>query len=254
MSLNPGRTPSVSGTTRVAQWMGSSNPRERQEATRVLVAASAAMLALLLFAVVAWMVHSGASTGVDHEVESWFSDHQSPVGHKLATVLSFIGEQLVLVLALLLAILFVTRQAWYPLGGVIVATAGAWFLDSVLKVMMHRPRPSMFADATAAMATSGHAQDWSFPSGHATLSAAFYCFLLLLVWKYLTGPGKATLTAALVVLLLAIDTSRLALDRHYFTDVMAGFLMGFFLAMVVWLGTTLLELRAPAPPPDPFDG
>lgn len=95
----------------------------------------------------------------------------------------------------------------------------AWGIMEGLKYLFERSRPA----GEALTVASGY----SFPSGHAMISMAFYGFLAALLLKYGRGNRQAWLGAtALYILVLLIGLSRIYLNVHYLSDVMAGFLFG----------------------------
>jgi len=68
---------------------------------------------------------------------------------------------------------------------------------------------------------------FSFPSGHATLAAAFYGFLIYFFWRNLENvKNKINISFACLALIVLIGFSRLYLGVHFFSDVWAGFLLG----------------------------
>lgn len=108
---------------------------------------------------------------------------------------------------------------------------GISIITTVFKNFFSRQRPEVLAayDGTG----------YSFPSGHATGAVTFYGFLAYLVirstlaavWKWLLGT-LLTLAALLVAV------SRMFLDVHYFTDVLAGISVGLF-----WLLICIIALE-----------
>ena len=112
---------------------------------------------------------------------------------------------------------------------------GSGALDAVLKLAFERSRPALF-----------HAiplpASYSFPSGHAMLSAASYGIIAFVVAR--EQPRTAWLPFALAAaLVLLIGASRVFLGVHWATDVLAGFAGGAFCLMV---GAVLLELAGRA--------
>lgn len=81
---------------------------------------------------------------------------------------------------------------------------------------------------------------YSFPSGHATLAAAFYGFLAVCAYRRAQGTIARTIAVAFPLALIAlIGVSRIVLNVHYFTDVLAGTFLGLF-----WLAVAfMLPLR-----------
>lgn len=95
-----------------------------------------------------------------------------------------------------------------------LVTIGA--LNQVLKLIIQRPRPEGFR----LIEETGY----SFPSGHSMASAAFYGFLIYLIYKKVENRKlKIALMSILSLLILLIGISRIYLGVHYTSDVLAGF-------------------------------
>ena len=91
-------------------------------------------------------------------------------------------------------------------------------LNQILKRIIQRPRPTEFRIINE----SGY----SFPSGHSMVSAAFYGFLIYLIYKNVKNNYlKWGLITILSLLIILIGTSRIYLGVHYTSDVLAGFLI-----------------------------
>jgi undecaprenyl-diphosphatase len=78
----------------------------------------------------------------------------------------------------------------------------------------------------------------SFPSGHTALSVYFYGLLIYLVWRFFPISLKKFLIISLTILFLVvlIGLSRIVLQVHYPSDILAGtFLGGSFLLLAIWL-------------------
>lgn len=74
---------------------------------------------------------------------------------------------------------------------------------------------------------------FSFPSGHAMMSFAFFALLIHFVVKIIKNkPLKITLISIFSVLTLMIGFSRIYLGVHYLTDIIAGFLISFVIVML----------------------
>ena len=89
-------------------------------------------------------------------------------------------------------------------------------LNLILKNIVQRPRPTEYR----LINESGY----SFPSGHSMASAAFYGFLIYLIYKKIENRKlKIILMTILSLLILLIGVSRIYLGVHYTSDVFAGF-------------------------------
>ena len=83
---------------------------------------------------------------------------------------------------------------------------------------MQRPRPIEFRIIDE--------NGYSFPSGHSMVSAAFYGFLIYLIYKNIKNKYlKWGLITILSLLIIFIGISRIYLGVHYTSDVLAGFLI-----------------------------
>jgi undecaprenyl-diphosphatase len=96
---------------------------------------------------------------------------------------------------------------------------GAYVLSSTSKVIVDRARP-VFDDPIS------HARGASFPSGHATGSAAFYLALAVILLSLLAWPRRGWLLLMALVVPLVVAVTRVVLGVHYVSDVTAGLLIG----------------------------
>lgn len=80
-------------------------------------------------------------------------------------------------------------------------------------------------------------ENYSYPSGHASLGFIFYGLLGYLVWKLsLRYAYKYIIAGSLILFSLLIGFSRIYLRIHHTSDVIAGFCQGIaWLAISIWL-------------------
>ncbi len=106
----------------------------------------------------------------------------------------------------------------------LVTVLGSYLFYTISKIIIHRPRPDI-----AYYLESGY----SFPSGHATMAAAFYGFLMYFLFRQLKHwKTKANTLFAGLVVILGVGLSRIYLGVHYLSDVWGGYLLG-----ALWLIT-----------------
>lgn len=92
-------------------------------------------------------------------------------------------------------------------------------INILIKEIIKRPRPSV----TRLVTESGY----SFPSGHAMTSIAFYGFLIYLIYKNIENKYyKWGLIILFSLLTFVIGFSRIYLGVHYTSDVISGFIAG----------------------------
>lgn len=112
---------------------------------------------------------------------------------------------------------------------------GASVLDSVLKSVFHRARPDLTPHLV-------YVSSASFPSGHATISAAVYLSLGLMLAE--TDPrrlGRICLLAFMCLIVVLIGCSRVYLGVHWPSDVAAGWCFGAAWALVVFVASRWLR-------------
>lgn len=94
----------------------------------------------------------------------------------------------------------------------------AWGIMDYLKQWFGRSRPT----GESLTIASGY----SFPSGHAMISMAFYGFLAALLLSRAKSKWSRTGAALLFILIFLIGFSRVYLNVHYTSDVIFGWLFG----------------------------
>jgi undecaprenyl-diphosphatase len=96
-----------------------------------------------------------------------------------------------------------------------------------LKPMFKRPRPAI-ENLLVPMPT-----DWSFPSGHTAQATAFFLALAFLATRCLPQPAAGLTVATSVIAALIVAYSRVYLQVHYVSDVLAGAFVGGLAVLVV---------------------
>ncbi|WP_309896505.1 phosphatase PAP2 family protein [Archangium sp.] len=146
----------------------------------------------------------------------------------LAVVVGAVGGFLVLV------------RRWRTLGLVVGSTVGGALVNSLLKGMFARPRPSVVPHLTEVMTES-------FPSGHAMLSAIVYLTLGALLGQLVDRHwARVYLVSVGLVLTLLVGVTRVYLGVHYPTDVLGGWMAGLGWALLSALVARAARRRSPA--------
>ena len=178
--------------------------------------------ALVGFAKVGGDVFAHESTSFDSAVQRWMLAHQVPLLHTVFLwITRFGGIMGMRVLALAGAVYLWYRGHRRVAAGVLVVPVVANALFEVMKRVYARPRPLGFGGRVDS--------SYSFPSGHATASAAVCCTLAYVLWREgFIGPRTALAFAVLAPLFVGV--SRLYLNVHWATDVLGGWSVGLLIA------------------------
>ena len=191
-------------------------------------------LAAALFGVLGYLV-TGDRAPLDtfdvegRLLEDW-ADNSSVLIDALRVIEVAFGTLGMTILTVVLVLaLVVRRQRWAALLAAVVMIATS-LATSGVKVWLGRDRPDWQGDL-------GLLSSYSFPSGHASSTAAFAAILILLLVLFVRRTSLRRLGIVLAIgwwLLVCAD--RVLLGRHYPTDVIAGSLLAFaifFLALAV---------------------
>ena len=173
----------------------------------------------------------------DSSTLSWIHTWRNPLLDRIFLITTWAGSAFVLLpasIVLIATLALRDRQldAWL-LG---LGLGGAMLMTQAAKTIFSRPRPELF-DPLVAIPTSG-----SFPSGHTTQIAAFALCLALIVYRSSPSSCLRWLIAVLSLLLATgVGISRIYLQVHYPSDVLAGgmlailWVMGLYM-LLSWIG------------------
>lgn len=177
---------------------------------------------LLAFIAIWLNLQSDAILQLDTTAAHWFK------GNQLLAVFHYIGEPafVVVVVALLMAFLWL-RKNYHAMFFVLIANAGGMVLNQAFKYAIQRPRPERLEQLSS----------FSFPSGH-SMGGIIYLFTLAYIFSHYTTSQKRAYIVWLgaAILTILIGLSRIAESRHFGSDVLGGFSLGFawFMLSVFW--------------------
>jgi membrane-associated phospholipid phosphatase len=197
------------------------------------------VLAAVLLYAFSWLateVLQQETQALDMSTLNYLQSFSSPGLTLAANLVSAMGSQVVIVVGVVLLGVFLYQRRWGAAVTLVMVTAGAQLLNDVLKQSFHRARPTPLTGLI-------EAQQFSFPSGHAMVSAAFYLYIAYLTWRLVHGHFRGVLVAGLIVLVLLIGLARLYLEAHFLSDVIAGYMAGFLWTDAVVLGGRVLTIR-----------
>src|SRR5262249_21313471 len=158
---------------------------------------------------------------LDANTAKWVAEKVPGWLEALAGPFSWLGGWIGITTLTVAAVVLLARERkWLDVGFVLVAVLGSQLAVALLKGWFDRPRPT--AGAAVPLPSSA-----SFPSGHATAGVASLGALTVLLAERLPSPRARTWLWSLVVVLgVAVGLSRIRLNVHYVTDVVARWCLG----------------------------
>jgi membrane-associated phospholipid phosphatase len=202
------------------------------------------LLGGFVLAVLAYLVRSSDRlVDLDESVAEWGYDHAGSVSDAGLRVVTTLGETWFVVAAAIALVLW----EWYrrrPVRWVVLylvcVLLGQNVLTRTIKELADRVRP----DLNPIAETLGP----SFPSGHSATAAAFYAAAALVLGRGRPRAQRALLAGGAVAIAVAVAGSRVLLDVHWLSDVMAGVALGWawFAACSIAFGGRVVRFGAAA--------
>ena len=195
--------------------------------------------ALWAFGAMADEVLEGSTQAFDEAVLNWVATHRSESLNGIALEITALGNFATLAVLVLTvsAFLWLTRHR-VSMALLMIAVTGGGILNSVLKDLFDRPRPTTIEWGTDVVTHS-------FPSGHSMAAAIAYGCVAYLCGRL--GPSmklRLTTWIGAALLVLAIGASRVYLGVHYPSDVVAGYIAGLAWTAFVISGLTAVRYLA----------
>ena len=148
----------------------------------------------------------------------------SPVMDFIMKAVTLTGGSGAILLAIVLFVWFARKHEYLDAATIAIALSGGAALNSILKVLLSRPRPGLFPPLV-------YASGFSFPSGHVAASVAVYGFLAVLLWRQ--GHRALAILSGAWVLMVAV--SRVYLGVHYPSDALGAIAFSTLWLMLVFV-------------------
>lgn len=212
------------------------DPERRRAVRRLFRAEVFYITGVAVFAVLALLAHLYSYFGWDLAAEKWLQSLSAPSVFYFMRAVSLFGDRWIpWVLASVTVILFLIFGRRSEAAALTLSTGGGELLNSLLKWLIARPRPSSdLVTVFRPLVTE------SFPSGHVSFYVCYFGFLFFVSYALLrrgTLVRRAALAfTALPVLLIGL--SRVYLGEHWPSDT-----IGAYLFSGLWLSFSLHMYR-----------
>ena len=180
---------------------------------------------LIIFLLLAASIFSSNwITNLDKKINSKIPMLWNPLLNKIMIYITNIGSELsILMLSIILSVFFIYKREIKHFYLLSLSIFTALASELIIKSLLQRPRPvnSMVYETT-----------FSFPSGHTVMASVLFLIILLYIKNNIKNKFlKYFLSSTSILIIILIGFSRIYLGAHWPTDVISGFLLGFFWLM-----------------------
>ncbi|OQA04142.1 MAG: undecaprenyl pyrophosphate phosphatase [bacterium ADurb.Bin400] len=147
-----------------------------------------------------------------------------------ARAISFWGIPMVAVWLVLIVSFLFWRARYYLENLFCMLTLTAPAINTLIKYLINRPRPT-----TEFVSIFDYQLSPSFPSGHVVFYTTFFGYLIFTMAYTDRLPRwlRTTIIVISVLMIATVSFSRLYLGVHWLTDVIAGYLLGFSILLIL---------------------
>lgn len=179
---------------------------------------------------------------IDSSAAHWGADHATHLSTRLISLVTDLGDFPIVPLIALPVLIYEWRRRpnLHIVLFVAVVYAGDKLITNAIKDLVDRARPTLNPIA--------HTLGPSFPSGHASTAASFYAALALILARGRSARVRALLAGGAGAIAIAVAASRVLLDVHWLSDVVAGLILGWawFALCAIAFGGRRLHFAEPA--------
>jgi len=163
-----------------------------------------------------------------HEKMIEFDENMSDLlsGNTFVNAFHIFGEQIVIIIVALILMLFLAlyRKNHRGMLFVLFSVGGGNLLNQLLKKWVERDRPIF----------PNQEDSFSFPSGNAMVGLLYLFTLAYFLTEHISSKTTRVLIwLGAIVLTFLVGLSRVAANAHYASDVLAGWMAGYSLFIIV---------------------
>ena len=192
-------------------------------------------ISLILFTIITYAIFNNKINTIDQNIHSYIlnirNDNLTSI---LITITNISSAYALIVLSILL--LLIMKKKKLPLL-ISLNLIISFISNQITKQIITRPRPI----GINLIEETGY----SYPSGHAMISMAYFGFIAYLIYKYVKNKLiKTILISSIFILIILIGFSRIYLGVHYLSDIIGGFLLSIVYLMIVINSINLKKVGA----------
>lgn len=182
-----------------------------------------ALVTLAVFVIISLNYRTANFETMDVKIQSLLRGNESII------LFHYLGETgfIVMVTVLLLLFLGICKRNYRSMLFALLTIGVGNSINQLLKHYFERPRPDILEQLST----------YSFPSGHSQMSV-LYLFTIAYLFSNMNNSKLKAMTIWSIAIVLAffVGLSRIAEGRHYPTDVLAGWSIGYswFVLCVLW--------------------
>ena len=190
--------------------------------------------AIVLFFELADEIGAGESLAeFDVALSAALHEHLSLETLRVFSIITRLGDgEVLFVIGVVAFVVLAAKRLRLLAAAWVVTTLSGALLNRILKAIFERSRPLHDHGLTAE-------EGWSFPSGHASGSMLVYGLLAYLVVRNTPAAWHVPAALAGIALVIFVGSSRVLLQVHYLSDVLAG-----YASATAWIAVCIAALEA----------
>ena len=180
---------------------------------------------LLLFSIIAILVNNNNNLVIDSKVYEIISKFEGNSITNVFKTLTYLGNAKMVAIFCVITLLLDKSKTKVALPITLAVMMDA-IVNILLKNAFQRPRPSLEQLVLE--------KNFSFPSGHAMVTATIFSMLIYLSYKYIKRKNMRICSCSVCILLIIlVGISRIYLRVHYFSDILAGWTLGIVITLII---------------------
>jgi len=185
-----------------------------------------ALVSLILFLLIAIGINGSNFSGLDNAASGFVLNNQNEILHNISVFISIIFEPMyVIIFVILLSITLFLNKKKEKAVILSISSLLAGVSIYLLKHVFLRDRPinMLFQEI-----------GFSFPSGHAMIAMVLFGILIYYIFGMKSKAKEFFYIFGCILAILVIGFSRVYLNVHWFSDVIASYLFGIFILFFVF--------------------